>query len=580
MEFVEQLKSSVDIVSVVGEYVRLRKAGGRFVGLCPFHSEKTPSFGVHGGHQFYKCFGCGAGGDVIKFVMEIEAMTFWEAVTHLAERNGIPIPQKTRLTDEESALKAAVYEMHELAGQLFQQMLASSGGAAAREYVAKRAITPEAQEEFGLGFVDRSGQTLVRAFQKRNYTPQQMEASGLVMSRQDGSGFFDRFRGRLMFPIHNESGKIIAFAGRAMSPDDEPKYMNSPETAIYRKSYVLYNLNRSRKHIRQVDHSILVEGYMDVIGLHQAGVYETVASCGTALTDHQVRSLRRHSDKIVVNFDPDAAGSTAAERSVQMLLEEGLHVRVLQLQGGLDPDDFVQEHGGEAYREVLKRAPSCFHWLADRARSRFDMTTAEGRVEGFRQILLPAIQRLPQKLERAAVAEEVASYLRVDPALVRNEFRRVVGGAQRDVAPVSSQNEETDPKQKLLINVLLKNADARREVLPRLGKLRTIEQFRIWPLLRVMIQLDAQGRGWGYAEVEGRLNEEEKALLAAVVFADPLHEQEASLEQALSFLPTLERKEREAGQAELKQQIRSAEQAGDLAEVMRLMEALNRDSAS
>jgi len=574
MEFAEQLKSSVDIVSVVGEYVRLRKAGTRYVGLCPFHSEKTPSFGVHPAHQFYKCFGCGAGGDVIKFVMEIEAMTFWEAVTHLAERNGIPVPKKAALSDDESRLKAANSGMHELAGRIFRQVFESNAGRTAREYVDRRGIAQETASEFGLGFVDRSGQTLVRAFQKQGFTPQQMEASGLVMSRQDGSGFFDRFRGRLMFPIHNESGKIIAFAGRAMTPGDEPKYMNSPETAIYRKSFVLYNLNRARKGIRKHDYSVLVEGYMDVIGLHEAGVYEAVASCGTALTDQQVRSLRRHSDKIVVNFDPDAAGSNAAERSVHLLLEEGLHVRVLQLREGLDPDEFVRAHGGEAYRNLLKQAPSFFHWLADRTRQRFDMSTAEGRMEGYRQVMLPAIQRIPQKLERAAVAEEVASYLRVDPASVRAEFKKERQPARGEAAAPAPR--ETHPKEKLLVNVLLNSPEARRQAIPRLAGLNIVRQFQTWPLLKVMIQLEESRQEWSYADVEGRLADAEKALLASVVFADALEEQDARLRQALSFLPALERKERENLRNEIKERIRAAEGSGNLAEAMRLSEELNR----
>lgn len=575
MEFVEQLKSQVDIVSVVREYVpSLKKAGTRYVGLCPFHQEKTPSFGVHPVHQFYKCFGCGAGGDVIKFVMELEGYTFWEAVTKLAESHGIPVPRKKSFGDEETSRRTALYEMHELAERLFRQLFESDAGAAARRYLEERGVSRETAAEFGIGFVDRSGQTLVRAFERQGFHADQAEPSGLVMKRQDGSGFFDRFRGRLMFPIHNESGRIIAFAGRVMAADDEPKYMNSPETPIYRKSYVLYNLHRARKQIRQQGRSILVEGYMDVIGLYQAGVKEALASCGTALTDRQVRCLRRHSDKVIVNFDPDAAGSKAAERSIQMLLEEGMHPRVLQLPGGLDPDEYIREHGAGAYQDRVEQAPGCFHWLADRARGSYDMTTAEGRVDGFRHLLLPAIERLPQRLERAAVADEVASYLRVDPALVRKELQRAV--RPREEVRNASPGANTHPKEKLLINALLKNPAARREVIPRLGKLRTIQQFQTWPLLRVMFQLEENGGDWGYTEVEGRLEDQGKALLAAVVFADALDTGEASLDQALDFLPALERKEREAQLAELKDRIRTAEMAGDLAEAMRLMEELNR----
>lgn len=577
MDFVEQLKSSIDIVAVVGEYVRLRKAGARYVGLCPFHSEKSPSFSVHATHQFYKCFGCGAGGDVLNFVMAIEGLTFFEALKHLAERHGIPMPKRTRLDDEESRLREAVYEMHELAGKAFRAALESAAGSGAREYIKKRGLSSEVAAEFGLGFAERSGQMLVRLFQREGFAADQMAASKLVMKRQDGSGWYDLFRGRLMFPIQNESGKIIAFAGRTLATDEEPKYMNSPETPIYRKSHVLYNLHKAKQPIRENGRSILVEGYMDVIGLRAAGVREAVASCGTALTSQQVRSLHRHADKVVVNFDPDAAGAGASERSIQMLLEEGMHIRILELGGGLDPDEYVRAHGEGAYRERLTQAAGYFHWLADRVRGRFDMTTAEGRVAGLRSVLMPAIQRIPDKLERAAVAEEVANYLRVDPALVRDEFR--ARGSERRPAR-QSPADEVHPKEKLLISLLLSNQSARSEIAARLRELKTIEQFRTWPLLRIMLQLEESGEPWSYASVGARLEESAKALFDSIALSDPMLEQERSPEEAVAFVQQLERKEREARMNELRARATEAEKAGNLHEALRLTEELNRFRAS
>ena len=574
MDFRDQVKSSVDIVSVVGEYVRLRKAGTRYVGLCPFHQEKTPSFGVQPAHQYYKCFGCGAGGDVIKFVMEIEGLTFWEALTHLAERHGIPVPKQTRHSDEESKLREALLAMHDLAQQIFRRALDSNAGAAAREYIAKRGISPATAAEFGIGYVDRSGQTLTRLFERKGFGAADQAASGLVMRRQDGSGCFDRFRDRLMFPIHNESGKIIAFAGRALAPGDEPKYMNSPETPIYRKSHVLYNLHRARQAVRQTGRGILVEGYMDVIGLYDAGVLEAVASCGTALTEQQVRALRRHTDKIVVNYDADAAGTNAAERSVQMLLEEGMHIRVLELEGGLDPDEYVRRHGPDAYRRRLKQATLYFHWLADRVRKRYDMNSAEGRVAGLREVLLPAIERIPDRLERASVAEDVASYLRVDVNLILSEFRRT-GGMIKGGEAVPPRREAVHPKEKLLIRLLLDDQRARAEVIPRLRPMKTIRRFQTWPVLRVMLELEEAGTGWSYADVEARVDDGSKQVLASVIFDDASGDQDASLEQALAFLPQLERKEREARLAEIKQQISAAEKSGDIQEALRLMAELD-----
>src|SRR5688572_2311712 len=324
MEFKEQLKSSVDIVSVVGEHVRLRKSGAyRYMGLCPFHNEKSPSFTVHATYQFYKCFSCGAHGDVLKFVMEIEGISFYEALKSLSERYGIPMPQRSQFADEDARLRNALTAMHEAAQENFRANLDSQAGEAARAYLARRGVSRATIDEFGLGYSDRSGRALLKLLQARGFPAALIEQSGLVRKRDDGT-FYDYFRNRLMFPIHNETGKIIGYGGRALAAEDNPKYLNSPETFIYKKSYVLYNLHRAKDPIRKEDRAILVEGYMDAIGVTAAGFGAVVASCGTSLTQQQVRSLRRSSEKIVVNFDPDAPGANAAERSIGLLLDEGM----------------------------------------------------------------------------------------------------------------------------------------------------------------------------------------------------------------------------------------------------------------
>ncbi len=573
MEFVERLKSAVDIVRVVSEYVpRLEKRGARYVGLCPFHNEKTPSFTVHATHQFYKCFGCGAGGDVIQFVMEIENLTFYEALKHLAERYGIPMPKQERLSDAESRLRGALYSIHEVAARLYQAALASSAGAAAREYLRQRGLPAALVEEFGLGYAEPGGQALIRRLERDGFARAEIEESGLVIPRQ-GGGWFDRFRGRLMFPIHNESGKVIAFAGRALSEGDEPKYLNSPETRIYKKSYVVYNLHRARKAIREADGAILVEGYMDVIGLWGAGVRQAVASCGTALTVDQVRLLRRHSDKLVVNFDADAAGGEATERSIQLLLEQGMRVRVLALGEGLDPDEYVRKYGAEAYQARLRTAPSYFYWLADRVRTRFDMRKVDERVEGLR-LLLPAIQRIPDKLERAAVAGEVASYLGVEPGLVLEQFQRAA--AQRKREPERRPREPLAPTELVLLKALVADAEARRQVLPRLVGLRSLEGLRSRPLLEAMAQLESGGAGFSYAALEARLAESDKALLASVVFADEEDQEPDALAQALACLESLKQKDRELRRAELRAQVKAAEREGRIEEALRLAAELSR----
>ncbi len=429
MDFAEQLKGAVDIVAVVGEHVRLRKSGAyRYMGLCPFHNEKTPSFTVHATHQFYKCFSCGAGGDVFKFVMEIEGLSFYEALKSLAERYGIPMPKRSQYADEDTKLRGALYELHEVAQANFRANLNGPAGETARAYLARRGVAADTIEQFGLGYADRSGRAMARLFEQRKFAPAEVEQSGLVGKREDGS-VYDRFRNRLMFPIHDRNGRIIGFGGRALAAEDNPKYLNSPETPIYKKSHVLYNLHRAKEAMRKEDRVILVEGYMDAIGVTAAGFAAVVASCGTALTAQQVQLLKQHTQRIAVNFDPDAAGANAAERSINLLLEEGMQVRIVELDGGLDPDEYCKERGAAAYGERVEGAKGYFHWLADRARAKNDMRTTEGQVAVLK-FLMPAVQRISDRMERMVVAGDLASYIGVERGLVLDAFKKSVAERQ------------------------------------------------------------------------------------------------------------------------------------------------------
>jgi len=580
MNFAEELKASVDIVKVVSQYVRLKKAGQRWVGLCPFHTEKTPSFSVHGVLQFYKCFGCGAGGDVIKFVMELEGLTFMEALRRLAEEHGIPMPKRAEYSDPETRLRAALYRMHEIARDLFRRTLDSPAGSEARGYLARRAVAPAAAAEFQLGLADGSGRSLTRALEREGFEPAQMEQSGLVVKRDDGSGFFDRFRNRLMFPIQDESGRVIAFGGRALDAGQEPKYLNSPDTKIYEKSRVLYNLNRAKLAIRKNDRAVLVEGYMDVIGVWSAGVSEVVASCGTSLTAQQVRILRRHSDRIVVNFDPDQAGAGATERSIQMLLEESMRVRVLQLAGGLDPDEYIKEHGAESYRQSLEKAEGYFHWLADRARARFDMRSSDGRIAAL-EYLLPAIQRVSDRLERATIANDVANYMGVDAGLVLDHFRKAATSRRERSLAVAVP---VKPIESILVNAFAASEDARAELLPAVRRLRSVERFATRRILEAMLAMADAGAPFSFSGLEGRLEEADKELLHQLVLSDTgAQEPERLYALAADSLHTLERSDAEARRAELKTRAREAERAGNMAEALRIareLEALDRGAGA
>lgn len=567
MEFAEQVKSQVDIVRTVGEYVRLRRAGTRWVGLCPFHTEKTPSFGVTPSLGIFKCFGCGAGGDVIKFVQEVEQLTFWEALKALAERNGIPVPQRREAPDADTQLRAALFDMYEAAAKIYHENLFGPQGSDARDYLVNRGLSGSAAQQFGLGFSEPAWDHLFRRLGK-NYSAAEVEASGLFGRREDG-GFYDKFRGRLMFPIHNESGKVIGFGGRALKKEDEPKYLNSPETPIYRKSTVLYNLHRAKETVRKDGRAVLVEGYMDVIGVFSAGVRNVVASCGTALTPAQVRGIKRHSENIVVNFDPDAAGANATERSLQMLLDEGMHVRVLELETGLDPDEFIKKYGADEYAKRLGRATGYFIWLADRARRKYGSASAEARMKGYEDLLLPAIRRISDRLERAAVANEVAEYLGLERNLVLAEFRRIPGGAQRAQKQPESSNE-IPVRERVLLRSLIVSREVRDLLVPVLHRSTVVQSYRIWPAVQSLLSVYGDNPGFTWETLEQRADDEQKRLLHSIIFADKNGEV-FTAEQARAFAELLDNDDLGLRYKEIQRSLQEAERAGNHTLAMDLM---------
>jgi DNA primase len=571
MDFRDQVKSTADIVSVIGEYVRLKKSSAsRYTGLCPFHSEKTPSFSVNATHQFFYCFGCQAKGDVFNFLMQLEGFTFFEALRALAERYGIPIPQRREHADEETRLRAALYRMHEIAAGHFQSNLSTAAGADARAYVTKRGLAADTVRQFGLGFADRSGSALIRILQRESFTSQELEQSGLVLKRDDGS-FFDRFRGRLMFPIHNEAGNVIAFGGRALG-DEEPKYLNSSETPIYKKSTVLYNLNRAKQGIRQHERAVLVEGYMDVIGVYAGGVTEVVASCGTALTVAQLRSIHRHAETIIVNLDPDEAGSKAAER-VEPLIQEGMRVRIAQLEGELDPDEYIKTNGAEAYRERIDKAVAYHVWLSLRAREKFGQT-AEGKADAFKWIA-PAIRRIPDPIERAAVADEVAGYIGIERGLILDDLRRN-GGRDRN-ALATSTPQQLPLKERTVLRSLIDSEEVRGVLIPALaGMPEVVHQFQCARIVDTIIRIYETKPSFAFTELEGRLDDRERTLMTQAVFADNSGEEVFTAQQALSYLDVLRRQQRQVEIASLRAQLRDAERRGELQQAMRIMEQISR----
>jgi DNA primase len=441
-DFAQSVKQQADIVRVIGEYITLKKSGAQnYSGLCPFHGEKTPSFSVHVTRQFYHCFGCGVSGDVFKFVQEIEKVSFPEAVKVVAQKCGIALPKREFSSPEEAAesrLRGRLLDLYEQATLFFEEQLKSAEGARAREYLTGRGLKPDTIAKFRIGYAPEGFGSL-RDRLNGAVPAEMLRSSGLFRFKEQddgGSGrIYDYFRKRITFPIANEGGRVIAFTARALDSDDKggPKYLNSPETSLYSKGQVLFNLDKARQAIRQQNFALLVEGQMDCISVYAAGVTPVLATSGTAFTEQQARLLRRYTTRVVVNFDPDTAGANAAEKSIALLTEEGFEVRVVTLEGGLDPDRFVRERGIQAYAEALKGAVRHSDYLIERARKLFPVRTAQGKVEAV-NFLLPHIQRMPDVIAKVEFAKDIGDKLAIDAALLRERLKQAASKRQGQVA--------------------------------------------------------------------------------------------------------------------------------------------------
>jgi DNA primase len=532
--FAEKVKQQADIVRVIGEYVRLKKSGQSFTGLCPFHQEKTPSFNVHPVRQIYHCFGCGVGGDVFQFVMEMDKIAFPEAIRTVAEKCGIAIPRPRERSPEErkeNQQRSVLVEMHREAAAFFARQLHESGeGKVASAYLEDRSLNREVTTRFGLGYAPSAGDALLR-FLKTKYPEKLLEVSGLF-SREQSGRLYDRFRRRIMFPIANEAGKIIAFGGRAMG-DDMPKYMNSPETPIYSKSNVLYHVDRAKEALRQNDFAVLVEGYMDAIAVARAGITNVVASCGTSLAEPQIKLLGRFTRRVIVNYDPDTAGQAATERSLTLLLEKEFDVRVLALPGHADPDKFLKDQGADAYRKLLAAAPPYLDYLIGRARL-MDRTTAAGKVAAL-NFLMPYVQRLPDRLLRSEWATRIASELRVDEPVLRESLRKAAAERRSEVKPKAELLAPAlKPAERQLMKMLIE-AQGFREKLAReiasTGLHHGLETERIFEALISKVEERPDP-----ATLGASLEERDRRLLFGVLFEPS---EEGTWEAAESCLDVL-----------------------------------------
>jgi DNA primase len=459
--FIDDLRAKANIVQVIQDYVPLKAVGRTFKGLCPFHSEKTPSFNVDPEKGLFICYGCRTGGDVIKFLELHEKLTFPEAVRLLAQKFGMAIPEPEQSDDarRDDGLRESLLKAHEIAAAYFREQLAAPAGLRARQQLNERDVTPRIADALGLGFAPSGRNGLKDRLLGQGFPQALLLQSGLIVQRDAGE-IVDRFRNRLMIPICRDTGSIVAFGGRAMDPDQQPKYLNSPETPIYSKSRTLYGLHLSKAAIRKQGYAVLVEGYFDFAQVFQSDAAPAVASCGTALTPQQAQLLRRFTTKVVLSFDPDTAGQGAAARSCELLVAEGFDVNVLVLDKGEDPDTFIRRQGPERYRERLRRSRPYLEYLLDQAAAGHDFASGESRRQ-FLGKMLKVASNIPDAAARDQFADRIAHKARVTEDVVRAEIRR---------AAVQRKTELTA-----------------REV-PTFGPLKKAEKALIWGLIHTSLE--------------------------------------------------------------------------------------------
>jgi len=571
MSQTEQVRAAADIVRIVGDYVKLRKAGARMVGLCPFHQEKTPSFSVSPTKQLFYCFGCGVGGDVFKFVMQIENLTFPEALRRVAEKVGVRLTESAddSTYDANARERSALYKIHDVAAKFFAaQLTATVEGRLAKAYLADRGLSDETMARFRLGYAPSEGRALARHLTAAGFSIDDLKKSGLVLQDAEGQRSFDRFRRRVIFPIGNDSGKVVAFGGRALG-DEPAKYLNSPETPIYTKSRVLYNLDRAGTAIRKLDYAILVEGYMDCIAVASSGIENVVASCGTSLTESQLRLLARYSHRAVMNYDPDSAGVAATERSLAMLLEEGFEAKVLALPAGLDPDSFIRKQGVEPYRQRLAAAPSYLDYLTERAASQHDVTKPEGKVAAA-NALLPYLAKIPSRLLRDELSQRVAERLRLDERLLRDELKRAASEGRKEMrAAEPSAAIGASPAEKQLLRAFMTNQELADDLLPTLVEEGDCIGLPAEGIFKQFLEIRRRGENLAINAIEDALSPEEKRLLYDCAFASG----EVDGKAVLACCRALRRRRVEHEREKLQSDIQAAERANDQPRLAELLQA-------
>jgi len=562
MEIVDQVRQASNIVEIASQYTSLRARGRKHVGLCPFHSEKTPSFTVDSEKNLFHCFGCGVGGDVFTLIMEKENLSFPEALKSLADRYHIPLPEQRRISPQALKLEEQVLKINEAALAYFKKNLRQTAeGKKALEYLKKRGIPDDIIEEFKLGYALNTWDALTAYFKNKEASPALLEKAGLALPGRKGGEFYDRFRGRVIFPIFGLTGKVVGFGGRALF-NQEPKYLNSPETPVYAKGQMLYGLNFSKDAIRSAGEAILVEGYTDFLSLYRAGFKNAVASLGTALTPHQVALVQRFAPRLTVCYDGDAAGRTAALRAAPICFEKGLETRVLVLPDNLDPDAYLEKNGPEPFRALLEKATPGLAFVIDASVAGKRMAVPEVKTKVLRAVL-DVIEAIPDALVRSEYLTQAAQRLRVDESVLRG----LSAGARTGPESAGAAETAVLPAEKRLLQIVLGDEGIRRQVLAEVREddFRGLKSERIFG---IMLDSFRKGKDIILHELQKEIG---PVLARAVSLALADKGQPPTPEEAFDCLCALQVSCKEAELRSLQAEIGGLEKGGDLGKVEALL---------
>jgi len=560
MEIIDQVRQASSIVEIASQYTTLKRRGRKWVGLCPFHTEKTPSFTVDDEKQLYHCFGCGAGGDIYSLLMERENLTFPEALKHLAEKYHVPLPLQRGVRPEVLKLEEKLFKINDLALGFFKKNLYNTPeGAKALEYLKKRGLTEETIQTLKIGYALNSWTALLDFFQTKNVPVSFLEKGGLVLPSSRTGEYRDRFRGRVIFPIFSLTGRTVAFGGRTVI-DAEPKYLNSPDTPLYSKGKLLYGLNFSKDAIRDAGTAILVEGYTDFSALFQAGIRNVVASLGTALTAWQVGQAMRFASRMVINYDGDSAGMAAAARAVPLGFEKGLNIEVLVLPEDKDPDAFIKKNGRDRYLALQKKAVSGLKFLIDSLAKDVQMSIPEEKGRIVRAVVRE-IEKVPDAVARSEYLQQASQQLGIDENLIRSIVENRAPGKGQEEARLFC------PAEKRLFQILMEDRSVAPYVFAECGE-EIFQGLQSEPIFQYILDCFKHDQEWNFHELQGKVPAAILSQLAKALFEKS---SVASIEEAQECLKSLRKVHLQNRLKDIQQKIAGSEKRGEKEELLALL---------